>query len=298
MASAQKQKHDLVLTHLDKVFWKEEGYTKQDVITYYREIAPTILPYLKDRPMVMNRHPNGIDGESFFQKNIEHPPSWIKTAAVEHSERTIHYILVQNEDTLLYVANLGCIELNPFHSRIKHLEEPDYLIIDLDPEDVPFEKMIEAAQMVRKILEALEMHCYCKTSGGRGLHIYVPLAAKYDFDQVEEMSRLIALLTFGKLPDLISLERRPAKRQKKIYIDFPRNTNGQTIAAPYSIRPRPHAPVSTPLEWKEVKKGLNPLDFTIKTVLKRVDRVGDLFKPILGKGANLSKSLKLLNNLF
>jgi bifunctional non-homologous end joining protein LigD len=285
-----------MLTNLDKVFWEEEGYTKGDVIAYYDAMSKFILPYLKDRPMVLNRHPNGIAGKSFFQKNVDTTqiPSWIQTASVKHKGKTVEYILVQDKKTLLYVANLGCIELNPFHSRVGHLDNPDYLLIDLDPEDVPFDKVIEAALVIHHIFDDLKVANYCKTSGGRGLHIYVPLGAQYDFDQVQVMAKLIALLALEKLPDLISLERSPSKRQKQIYIDVPRNASGQTIAATYSLRPRPHAPVSTPLDWKEVKPGLDLLGFNIETVPKRVAHVGDLFKPVLMKGVNWKQALKRL----
>jgi bifunctional non-homologous end joining protein LigD len=275
-------------TNLDKIFWKEEGYTKGDVIAYYESVAKVILPHLKDRPMVLNRHPNGITGESFFQKNVNTAqiPSWVHTVPVKHHEKTVRYILVQDKDTLIYVANLGCIELNPFHSHTPTLEKPDYLLIDLDPENVPFDKVVSTALIIHEIFEDLKVPNYCKTSGGRGLHIYVPLGAQYEYEQVQYMTKLIAFLALQKLPDLISLERSPSKRQKQIYIDVPRNSWGQTIAAPYSLRPRPGAPASTPLEWEEVKAGLDPLAFNMKTVPKRVAKVGDLFKPVLKKGVN------------
>lgn len=286
----------MTLTNLDKVFWPEEGYTKGDVIAYYEAIASTILPYLKDRPMVLNRHPNGIKDKGFFQKNVSLSkfPSWIQTAKITHHERTIEYVLVQDKDTLIYIANLGCIELNPFHARVKSITHPDYLMIDLDPESVPFQKVIEAAMVVHEIFEELEVPNYCKTSGGRGLHIYVPLGAKYDYEQVQLVGKLIALLTQERLPKLISLERSPAKRQRQIYIDIPRNASGQTLAAPYSLRPRPHAPVSTPLDWKEVTTDLDPLAFDIKSVPKRIKKKKDPFKPVLGTGINVKQILARL----
>lgn len=292
-----KSSAKLTLTNLDKVFWPKEGYTKGDVIGYYEAIAPFILPHIKDRPMVLNRHPNGINGESFFQKNTKDLPSWIETAPITHSSKTIQYLLVQDKDTLIYVANLGCIELNPFHSRVQNIDNPDYLVFDLDPEAVHFDRVIEAALVVHELLDNLHLQNYCKTSGGRGLHIYVPLGAKYDYQQVQHMGQLVALMALQELPDLLSLERSPAKRQKQIYLDVPRNARGQTIACPYCIRPRPGAPVSTPLEWDEVKPGLDPLSFNLKTVPQRVKKVGDLFKPVLGRGADFQKALKVLNNM-
>lgn len=288
-----------MLTNLDKIFWKRDGYTKGDVIEYYEKVAKTILPYLKNRPMVLNRHPNGIDGKSFFQKNndITKLPSWVETVAVPHKDRTIRYLLVQDKETLIYVANLGCIELNPFHARISSLDKPDYLLIDLDPESVHFDRVIEAAHIIRQLLDDLGLRNYCKTSGGRGLHIYVPLNAQYDFAQAQTMAKLIALLAQEKLPKLISLERSPARRQKRIYVDFPRNSQTQTIAAPYCLRPRPHAPVSTPLDWKEVKPGLDPLEFNIESVPGRIKKVGDLFKPVIGRGVNLQRGLERLKKI-
>lgn len=289
----------LKLTHLDKIFWPEEGYTKGDVIFYYEQVAKVILPHLKDRPMVLNRHPNGIDGESFFQKNVkvEDMPSFVETVEVAHKEKSIRYLLVQNKETLLYVANLGCIELNPFHSRAATLSKPDYLLIDLDPENVAFEKVVECALVIHDILEELQMPNYCKTSGGRGLHIYVPLGAKYEFEQIQLMTQLIAILSERKLPKLVSLVRSPSKRQKRIYIDVPRNSPKQTIAAPYCVRPRPHALVSTPLEWSEVNAELNPGHFDMRSVPARVKEIGDIFKPVLGRGVNLAKALNLLRKM-
>lgn len=285
-----------MLTNLDKIFWEEEGYTKGDVIAYYDSMADFILPYLKDRPMVLNRHPNGIAGESFYQKNVSLSkiPSWVQTTTISHKGRKVEYILVQDKDTLLYVANLGCIELNPFHARVASLDKPDYLLIDFDPEDVHFDQVVQAALVTHDILDSLNIANFCKTSGGRGLHIYVPLAAQYDYVQTQNITKVIGFLTERQLPDLISFERSPSKRQKRIYIDVPRNASGQTIAATYSLRPRPHAPVSTPLRWKEVKAGLDPLAFNINTVPKRVRKVGDLFAPVLEKGVNLKQVLTLL----
>jgi len=295
----KKPEQELSLTNLDKVFWDEEGYTKGDVIAYYNMIAETILPYFKDRPMVLNRHPNGIKGKSFFQKqvNMAQTPSWIKTVPVQHSHKTVHYMLVQDKDTLSYVANLGCIELNPFHSRVPSLDNPDYLIFDLDPEDVPFKKVVDVALFIHEILEDIGIKNFCKTSGSRGLHIYVPLRARYTYKQANEFVNVIAHVAVDALPDLISLERSPKKRQGQIYIDVPRNIRGQTLAAPYCLRPKPHAPVSTPLAWKEVKGSLDPLDFNIETVPKRIKKVGDLFKAVLGPGVDLHKGLRLLEKM-
>lgn len=280
------------LTHLDKIYWPHEGYTKGDLINYYRQVAPLILPYLKDRPETLRRYPNGIEGASFYQKEIQDTPNWVRTEVIQHEDHQVHYLLIEDERSLLYVVNLGCIDLNPFNSRVQFLYSPDYLVIDLDPESVSFDQVIEVAQAVHTFLEEWKIPNLCKTSGATGLHIYIPMGARYPFEEVKQFSNLIVNVIHQRLPDLTSLERSPGKRQKKIYLDYLQNHFAQTVAAPYSVRPRPGATVSTPLKWSEVTAGLNPADFTIKTVLQRFEKVGDLFKPILGKGINLPAVLK------
>lgn len=282
-------------TNLDKVFWPKEGYTKGDVITYYEKIAPFILPYLKDRPESLNRHPNGIAGKNFFQKDMDHqPPDWVKLFKdyAPSTKKYVHYLVCQNKATLIYLANLGCIEINPWNSRISHPDKPDFMIIDLDPEGVSFEIVVEVAQMVHKVFDEIGAKNYCKTSGATGLHIYVPLGAKYDFDQVRDFAHKVVTEVNRRLPKITSLQRHPAKRRHKVYLDYLQNSVGQTLAAPYSLRPKPGATVSTPLEWKEVKKGLSPAQFTIKNIFKRLKQKGDLWKPVLGKGIDLKKALK------
>ena len=297
-AKAQSKKGSrgqFVPTNEDKVFWEKEGITKGDLIEFYEAISPFILPYLKDRPMVMHRFPNGVEGQSFYQKNsVGSTPDWIETADVEHEDRTIRYILVQDKPSLLYIVNMGCIEMHPFNSRVQSLDFPDYLVIDLDPGEVDFTLVVKTAQTVHEILEESKIPNYCKTSGSRGLHIFVPLGAKYTFEQATEFTRLIATITHSKLPEITSIERSPSKRRKLVYLDFLQNHKGVCNASVYSIRPKPGATVSTPLDWNEVNKSLDPKKFTIKTVPKRLQKVGDLFKPVLGKGMNLVKSLKYL----
>ncbi len=292
-----KLKHEIQLSNLDKIFWPKEGYTKGDVIEFYEHIANIILPYLKDRPMVLNRHPNGIEGESFFQKQIDsHTPSFVERVVVEHSHKDVTYLMVQNIETLLYVANLGCIELNPFHAQVPKLDHPTYMVIDLDPEAVSFAGVCELALSIHELLESVNIKNYVKTSGGKGLHIYVPLKAKYDFAQSQELAHLIGTIMESRHPKLVSLTRLPKNRQKRVYVDFLRNSVHQTVASVYSIRPKPGATVSTPLLWEELKAGITPLDFTIKTLPARLKAKGDLFKAVLGQGINLKKSLELLAN--
>lgn len=286
------------LTNLDKIYWPDDGTTKGDLIEYYRRVAPFILPYLKDRPESLNRHPNGINKPNFFQKDVSRqpPPEWIETIPVEieSEKRTITMPLCQDERSLLYLANLGCIELNPWNSRVGSLEKPDYLILDLDPEDISFDRVVEAAQAVRKVLEEAGAECHCKTSGKTGLHIFVPMAARYDYETVRQFGELVANLAHNRLPDSTSVLRQPARRQKKVYLDYLQNSRGQTLAAAYSVRPYPGATVSTPLKWSEVTRRLDPSRFTIKTVPKRLDKVGDLWKPVLGKGIDLEACVKRL----
>lgn len=294
----QNQSGKLQLSHLDKVFWPKEKYTKGDVIDYYRKIAPHILPYLKDRPESMNRYPNGIAGKSFFQKDVgDTPPEWVKTVRVhsENENRDLNYLLCQDPDTLLYMANLGCIEINPWNSRVGKLDHPDWLVIDLDPEKIAFDAVVKTAQEVKKVLDRAGCLSFCKTSGATGLHIFVPLATKYDYDQAKEFAHLVAMLVNRRLPEITSIERSPKKRQGKVYLDYLQNRRGQTLAAPYSLRPRPGATVSTPLLWREVRKGLDPLKFNIKTIFKRLEKHGDLWQNVLGKGADLAKALKNLS---
>ena len=288
------------LTNLDKIYWPQDGYTKGDLINYYEIIAPTILPYLKNRPMVLNRHPNGIDHGNFFQKQVDliHLPSWVETARVKHKERSVDYLLVQNLETLLYVANLGCIELNPFNSRINSLDNPDYMIIDLDPEDLTISSVIEVALVINNILNNINIKNYCKSSGKRGLHIFVPLGAHVDFAQSQELCKMIGMLAELRLPKLVSLEHRPAKRQKRVYVDYLRNSRHQTTASVYCVRPAPHAPVSAPLGWEEVRAGFDPADLNIETMPQRIRDIGDIFSPVLGPGLDLSTSLKALQELW
>lgn len=276
-------------THLDKVYWEQPQYTKGDLIDYYEKVAPFILPYLKNRPIVMHRYPNGIKGEQFYQKQIGSHPNWIKTFTIEHENRAIEYLLIDSVDALLYAVNLGSIDLNPFMSTIKKLEYPTYAVIDLDPVAISFDAVIEVALAIHSLLDDLKIKNFCKTSGGRGLHLYIPLHNRYSFEQVAQFTKIIALKTYEELPTITSLERSPRKREKKVYIDILQNRAYQTICAPYSVRPRPFAPVATPLHWEEVKNGLDPKTFTMKTTLNRLNEIGDIFKPTLTYSVNLLK---------
>lgn len=280
------------LTNLDKLYWKSENITKGDVLSYYASIAKYILPYLIDRPQVLKRFPNGISEPSFYQKNLESHPDWISTIKIKHENKVIEYLLISDIKSLLYAVNLGCIELHSWFSKIQNLENPDILLLDLDPEDISFDAVVETAKVLHTLLESLKIPHYCKTSGATGLHIGIPLGAKYSFEQAKQFAQLIAMKVVQQIPNITSLERLPKHRQRKVYIDFLQNNFGQTMAMPFSIRARAGAPVSTPLDWSEVKKGLNPLDYTMYNTLERLKESGDLFQKVLQKGIDLKKILK------
>ncbi len=293
-----KTRHgNLKLTNLSKLYWKKEKITKLELIRYYDEISPFILPFLKDRPQSLKRHPNGIDGSFFFQKDVKGKvPEWIETYD-DHSGssgKVIQYMLCQDKAALMYMANLGCIEINPWHSTVHKPDHPDYIIIDLDPLEISFEKVIEAANRIHVILDAADIPSYPKTSGSRGIHIFIPFNGKYTYEQGKNFAELIATLAHNQMPSFTSIERSPSKRKGKLYLDYLQNNPAQTIAAPYCLRPKPHAPVSTPLHWDEVKKGLKPDTYTISNIFDRLRDVGEIFYPVLGKGIDIEKSLNRL----
>lgn len=284
--------HEIKFTNLNKLYWPIEKITKRDLINYYFQIAPYILPYLNNRPQSLNRYPNGINGKSFYQKDVTGKvPDWIDTYMyhTEENEEDKHFLLGNNEATLLYIINMGCIEINTWSSTVKKPDNPTWCIIDLDPDQNSFNQVIEAAQVTKQVLDDMQVPCYCKTSGSTGLHIYIPLGNKYTYEQSKEFARIIVTLVNQELPNYTTLERIVANRQGKMYLDFLQNRPQATIAATYSVRPKPGATVSMPLQWDEVKKGLKMKDFNIYNAVKRVDDLGDIFKPVLEKGIDLKK---------
>jgi bifunctional non-homologous end joining protein LigD len=289
--------HELSFTNLNKVYWPESKITKRDMLNYYYQVASYIMPYLADRPQSMNRYPNGITGHSFYQKDITgKAPDWIKQFPYTTGEgEDKNFLVPQDESDLLYMANLGAIEMNPWNSTIKKPDHPDWCMIDLDPDKGnTFEQVIQTAITVRQVLKELSVESYPKTSGSTGIHVYVPLGAKYSYDQCQLFGRIVATEVNERLPKFTSIERMTAKRKGKIYIDFLQNRPKATLAAPYSLRPKPGATVSMPLDWSEVKKGLKMKDYTIRNAMDRITKVGDIFKPVLGKGIDLKKLLKVL----
>ncbi len=292
--------HELKFTNLSKVFWPDIKGAKRDMLNYYYQVAPIMLPYLKDRPMSLNRYPNGINGKNFYQKDFTGKiPDWIHTY-LYHSgsdNRDRNYIVCKKEADLLYMANLASIEMNPWSSKEQTPDRPDWCVIDLDPDKNSFNQVIACAQVTHQLLDALSVPSYCKTSGSTGLHIYIPLGGKYDYESSKEFARVIATMVQRELPKFTSIERLTAKRRGKMYIDFLQNRPQATLAAPYSVRPKPGAMVSMPLHWDEVKKGLKMSDFTIYNAMDRIRETGDLFAPVIKKGINLKKVSKALERL-
>jgi len=290
----------LKFTNLDKNYWPEERITKRDMINYYAAIADYILPYLKDRPQSLNRFPEGIKGFSFYQKNVEDKVApWIERFPYtsESDGETKEFMVCTGKASLLYMANLGCIELNPWHSRVSKPNNPDYCLIDLDPDTNTFNQVIDTALEIKNILDEIGAPSFVKTSGSTGMHILIPLGAKYTFDQSRMLAELIVGVANKRLPATTSVLRTPAKRKGKIYLDFLQNRQIQTMAVAYSLRPKPGATVSAPLRWEEVKRGLKMTDFNIYNMPQRLAHEGDLLKGLLGKGINMKTVLGKLKSL-
>ena len=291
--------HELKFTNLSKIYWPKEKITKRDMLNYYYQAAPYILPYLKNRPQSMNRHPDGITGESFYFKDVTgKAPDWVETF-LYHSpadNRDRKYLVAKDEASLLYMASLGCIEMNPWHSRVEKKDYPDWCIIDLDPAKTTFDQVIEAANITKNVLDSMDVTAYPKTSGSTGMHIYIPLGAKYTYEQSKEFARLIAKMVHDEIPGFTSIERTVKDRKGKMYIDFLQNRPQATVSAPYSLRPRPGATVSMPLYWEEVKKGLKMTDFTIYNAIDRIKSEGDIFKPVIGKSINMKKAIEKIKH--
>jgi bifunctional non-homologous end joining protein LigD len=284
-------------SNLDKIFWPKEKITKGDVVAYYDKIADYILPYLKDRPESLRRTPDGIKSEGFFQKNVAGTvPKWITTKKIksESAETAVEWLLCQDKETLLFLANYGCIEMNPWSSRVGSLDNPDYIIFDLDPKGAPIKNIVATALKVKEILDSLKVPAYIKTSGGNGLHVFIPVKPKYTYEQTREFSHLVSQMVHRDLPKITSLERMPAKRKGKVYLDFLQNGKGKTMASIYSLRPREGAGVSTPLAWEEINDGLDLKKFNIHTVPERLGQKGDLWENFTHDAIDLKK---LLDNL-
>lgn len=287
----------LKLTNLDKLFWPNDGYTKLDLIKYYTQIAPYIIPHLINRPLVFTRYPNGIEGKSFYQKNApNHLPEWIPTYPwySEDSKRTINFILVDETATLLWLANQACLEIHPWLSNINSIDYPDFLVMDLDPSPgSTYEEVKQIALVTKELLDKLNLNSYLKTSGSEGLHIFVPVINEYTYEEIRSLGQQLASIICNVLPDIATIERSVSKRGRKVYIDYMQNVQGKTLSSVYSVRPRPGAPVSTPLMWEEIHN-YTPKDFNIKNILSRIETHGDLFHNVLTDKQSLAEANKKL----
>lgn len=270
----------VAFTNLDKLFWPKLQLTKGDVVSYYARIAKLILPFMIDRPQSLRRNPDGIKTDGFFQKNVAGlTPDWISTRKIKSksNDESIEYLLCQDKDTLLFLANWGCIEMNPWTSRVGSINKPDYMVFDLDPVDATIEKLVTTALKVKEFLDKMQLKSYVKTSGGKGLHIYIPIKADYTYKQTQNICHILSQMVNRALPEITSLERSPSKRKGKIYLDYLQNAKGKTMATVYSARPRDHAGVSTPLDWEEVNDKLDLNSFNLKTIDQRLAEKGDLW---------------------
>ncbi|MFN8650601.1 MAG: non-homologous end-joining DNA ligase [Gemmatimonadales bacterium] len=274
------------LTNLSKVFFPELGLTKRDLLAYYSAVAPWLLPHLKDRAMVMKRYPDGIRGDFFFMKRVPAGhPEWIETCEIEHPRAgLVPFPMVQDLASLLWMVNLGCIDLNPWYSRCDDTDRPDCLNFDLDPGDAPFGRVIDVALLLRETLEQLGMQPLVKTSGSKGIHVYIPIQRGPTQKQVWSVAKRLAWRLAEEHPKLITAEYRKAKRPAgRVLVDYNQNAWGRTLASIYSVRPTAAASVSTPLRWREVEKGIAIADFTVKNVPARLKRCGDLWQPLLAR---------------
>ena len=283
---------EIKFTNVNKTYWPDMKVTKRDMINYYYQVVPYILPYLKDRPQTLHRYVNGIQNKSFYQKDVKGKvPEWLDTFDYfsKGDDRWKEFLIVSKEESLLYLAQLGCIEMNPWSSRAQTPDQPDWCIIDLDPVEHTFEQVIEVACVTKNILDEIGVKAYPKTSGSSGMHIYIPLKEGYTYEDSKEFGRKLAKAIHKEVPKFTTIERYKEKRDEKLYIDFLQNRPQATVAAPYSLRPKPGATISMPLHWDEVRKGLKIKDFHIKNGIGRIDESGDLFKGVLKGGIDIKE---------
>lgn len=296
-AAPRKSKHKIKFSNLQKVYWPKEGFTKGDLIDYYDKVAELVVPYLHERPVHMLRYPDGIEGKAFYQKDAPaHMADWIPIEPIESESKgkSIRFIICNDRDTLLYMVNLGSIDLHPWLSRRGSLDSPDWAILDLDPHGSPFPHVVRIARAIGKVLRGIGLTPYLKTSGATGIHVYVPLQAGYTYDHAVHFCEGIARLVAQDLPDIATVERVVSRRGGKVYIDYLQNRRGQTIVPPYVARPVPGASVSTPLDWDELDSELHPSMFTIESVLPRIARLGDLFRGTLTDKQDLLPAIEAL----
>jgi len=296
-AAPRKSKHTIKFSNLEKVYWPQDGFTKGDLIRYYDKVADLVVPYLYERPVHMLRYPDGIEGKAFYQKDApEHMADWILIEPIESESKgkPIRFIICNDRDTLLYMVNLGSIDLHPWLSRRGSLDSPDWAILDLDPDGSPFPHVVRVARAIGKVLRGIGLRPYLKTSGATGMHIYVPLQPGYTYDHAVHFCEGIARLVAQDHPDIATVERVVDRRGGKVYIDYLQNRRGQTIVPPYVARPVPGASVSTPLDWDELDSELHPSMFTIESLLPRIERLGDLFRGTLTDKQDLLPAIEAL----
>lgn len=293
-----RQHSKVKFTNLAKVLWPRDGYCKEDLIEYYDRVADCLLPYLKGRPLSLKRYPDGIEGESFFQKHTpDYYPDWVHTHLVQserRKEKQVRFVLCEDRATLLYLANLAAMELHPWSSRVGSLDQPDWAILDLDPQTDDFGQLLRVARELGKLLRGIGLRPYLKTSGSKGLHIYVPLAGGYTYDQARMFCEGVARVIVHKHSDIATVERVKQHRGTRVYIDFLQNRRGQTIVAPYAVRPLAGAPVSAPLEWDELAEDIHPSKFTIQTLPDRLERMGDPFAGALTDRQHLLPAIEAM----
>ena len=278
---------EVQLTNLDKPFWPDRGITKGDLIQYYADVSPLLLPHIRDRAMVMKRYPHGAAGEFFFMKRAPQPrPEWIRTCRIDHdSGNVIDFPVIDDLPSLLWVINLGCIDLNQWYATCDDVDRPDYLHFDLDPGSATWEQVLESARILHDALTSLKMPAYPKTTGSKGIHVYIPIVRGPLQKEVWKFAKELARLLAGKHPKIITAEYRIAKRPPgRVLVDYNQNAWGRTLASLYSPRPRERPFVSTPVAWKEIEAGVRIEDFTIGNVPARVERLGDLWAPLLARG--------------
>jgi bifunctional non-homologous end joining protein LigD len=293
---------NIAFTNLKKLYWPTDKYTKGDLIEYYRAVSKWMLPYLANRPVVLTRFPDGIDGKSFYQKDAPvFAPEWMRTIPIwsEDTQREIRYFICDGEEALLYLANMGSIPLHIWASREGSLELPDWCVIDLDPKEAPFSDVIRCAQVLRRVCESVGLPSYVKTTGKTGLHILLPLGRQCTYEQSRMLGELLARLVIRELSNIATITRHVTKRGDKVYLDYLQNRHGQTIVAPFSVRPLPGATVSMPLVWDEVNSSLDPKSFTIRTALERMERLGDdPVLPVLVEKPDLAQVLEDLGTVW
>ncbi len=287
----QINQQQIPVTNLQKVFWPNDGFTKGDIMHYYSEVWPYLAPHLLNRPVSLVRYPEGITGNFFYQKDVPNPPKWVETVSITSEDRIINYVMINNLETLIWSVNLGCIEIHPWLSTIQSLDFPTYIIFDLDPmEPAVFSDAVKIADSIKIILSELSLQSFPKISGATGIHIYLPVSPIYTYQDTSAFVKQIGEIIIKTFPDKATNERKVSNRSGKVYIDHLQNLKGKTIASVYSIRPFSGAPVSLPLNWKELPDS-HPAMFNIRTVLPRLERLGDLFKPILTLKQTLPKLL-------